>query len=158
MNAPYTDLSGYYAVSQPKSQVILDKGRWAHCTYASTLRTGEEDGSELMFTSNPSTLSDFIVMSEVPGQWLHLIITHGRYDPAEEMDDWGFDHDSHPAFASHPKAHAIHQKEDGVYLLTFNHPAKPKLEFIPLVEGLLFYKGAYYGDWSFSLTAPEPRT
>lgn len=135
--------SEYMNLTQPRNEFSLSSKDWAHCTYAQSLRLGNESNEEIFWGRNAAMLDDMVFTHQEQGRRLALVITHGRLDENEEMDDWGFD------APDSPEAHLIHQRPSGLYLFTFRQPDKPKLEFIPIKGDMLFYKEAYYGDWSF---------
>ena len=70
---------------------------------------------------------------------LYLKLFHGRNDPAQDMDDWGFDG---PVFGPYDFIHttyACHLKmgrNDG------------DIDNLRIVGDMVFYAGNYYGDWS----------
>ncbi len=70
---------------------------------------------------------------------LYLKLFHGRTDPAQNMDDWGFDG---PVFGPYDFIHttyACHVKmgrDNG------------DLDELRIVGDMIFYDGKYYGDWS----------
>lgn len=69
--------------------------------------------------------------------YLHLF--HGRDNPRQEMDNWGFDGPVLRVYGCHvvygTVAIALHETEDKWHHLTD-------------VDGCLYYNGQYFGDWS----------
>ena len=118
-------------------------------TYCSTLRVFHREHDDLFWGSQSGTT----LARSVLGGDVYLHLYHGRDDAAEVMDDWGYDG---------PKIRAqlvvINTDEQLPESTPENSLAKANcvqlfkadgaVEVIPFVEGLLFYNGAYYGDFS----------
>ena len=70
---------------------------------------------------------------------VYVRLFHGRTDPGQSMDDWGTDG---PVFGPYEFAHTTY----GTHLKL----GKPDSDCDELFayEDLLYYEGAYYGDWS----------
>lgn len=67
----------------------------------------------------------------------YLKLFHGRASPEEKLNGWGVDG---PIFGPYPYFHLTYGVEikfdaDGCHTLS-------------IVDGLVFYGGVYYGDWS----------
>jgi hypothetical protein len=80
-----------------------------------------------------------------PGMYLKLF--HGRDDPDEEMNNWGFDGGyigplqwAHTTYLHHFRVHPVESTED--FDLLFE-------------KDLLVFNGKYYGDWSLFMHDPE---
>ena len=67
----------------------------------------------------------------------YLKLFHGRHSPDDELQGWG---DDGPIFGPYPYFHTVYGTE-----ILFDQAAAHSL---PIVDGLVFYGGAYYGDWS----------
>lgn len=66
-----------------------------------------------------------------------LKLFHGRASPDEQLDGWGVDG---PIFGPHPYFHLTYGVE-----IKFDEDNEHVLN---IVDGLVFYGGMYYGDWS----------
>ena len=79
---------------------------------------------------------------------LYIRLFHGRNDPAEDMDDWGFDG---PVFGPYVAIHTTYQCH--VKMIQENGD----MDDLMVVGDLLFYDGKYYGDWSvYQASEDEP--
>ncbi len=70
----------------------------------------------------------------------YLALFHGRFDPRQNMDSWGFDG---PVIGPVKWVHTTYGTEMKVCL-------KEEEDFsvlIPIVEGCASFDGKYYGDW-----------
>jgi len=90
-----------------------------------------------------------------PGLYLGLF--HGRNGRQEEMDGWGF---AGPALGPLTYCHTTYM----AYVhLHFEKPQDARiccnsvyLEVdLDVVEDMIFFEGAYYGDWTLFFVAPE---
>ena len=77
---------------------------------------------------------------------LYLKLFHGRNDPAEDMDDWGFDG---PVFGPYQSIHTTY-----TYHLKMNR-TNGGMDELRIVEDVIFYDNKYYGDWSVYETPEE---
>ena len=87
----------------------------------------------------------------------YLRLFHGRSDPQQSLDDWG---DDGPIFGPYDFVHTTYA--DRIKL------GNEDDHLLRIVEGLVYYGGMYYGDWSVfgesghslvrgSLTAFDPQ-
>ena len=75
---------------------------------------------------------------------LYLKLFHGRKDPNQDMEDWGFDG---PVFGPIQYAHVVYHHH--VAMQGYATGGPPVWEgWLEWVGDLLYYDGAYYGDWS----------
>lgn len=139
----------YSNANRPGSTFQLSGTGWVTMTYASTLRFGSDHGDESFETSHDAVLHDLLVANNNCGQ-IKLVMFHGRASADEEMEDMGYNHDATEGYEGRPVADLVHIREGGLHLLTLRGGDLDSL-FIPFVDGMLFYDGHYYGD--FSLTA-----
>lgn len=80
-----------------------------------------------------------------PGMYLEIF--HGRNDPTEDMDDWGF----HGGYVGPLKfAHTTYGSD--LKLLTADEQANV---YLRLFDDMLLWRDAYYGDWSVFMHAGE---
>lgn len=86
----------------------------------------------------------------IPGK-LYVHLYHGRNNPEEQMDDWGFDGPKigplifcHGTYAAHLKLEFEQGYEHHAKLFRLD-PAFPE---IPYKEDMLFHDGKYYGDFT----------
>jgi len=70
---------------------------------------------------------------------LYIRLFHGRTDPNRDMDEWGSDG---PVFGPYEFVHTTYT--------TVVRLGKPDgdCDSLYVYEDMLFYNGAYYGDWS----------
>lgn len=73
-----------------------------------------------------------------------LKLFHGRASPDEQLTCWGEDG---PIFGPYPYFHHT-------YLVDIKFDEEECHELV-IVEGLVFYDGMYYGDWSIFDGPPE---
>lgn len=73
---------------------------------------------------------------------LMLKLFHGRNDPAEQMDDWGFEG---PIFGPMTYVHGTYNANLKFSLAGIGGPEDHMLWFH---EDMVVYQGKYYGDWS----------
>ena len=71
---------------------------------------------------------------------LYIRLFHGRTDPKQEMDDWGTDG---PVFGPYQYAHTTYNCH-----LKLGKPDGDCDELRIIGPDMIFYDGAYYGDWS----------
>lgn len=75
---------------------------------------------------------------------LFLRLFHGRKEPNQDMDDWGFDG---PIFGPYIGIH-------GVYRNNINLSKRNgDIDMLYVANDLVYYDGSYYGDWCI-LTEP----
>jgi hypothetical protein len=82
-----------------------------------------------------------------PGLYLRLF--HGRAEPNEHLDDWGFDGPvigplefMHTTYAFHVKLGFVNPEKARAFKLD------PRFPELIAHEDLLVHDGKYYGDWS----------
>ena len=75
---------------------------------------------------------------------LYLELFHGRPDPAADLDDWG---EQGPVFGPLSFVHTTYGS-----VIHLGEPTAPfdTIGDLYIVEGLVYYNGMYYGDWSVS--------
>ena len=73
-----------------------------------------------------------------------LKLFHGRASPDEQLTNWGEDG---PIFGPYPYFHHT-------YLADIKFDEEECHELV-IVEGLVFYDGMYYGDWSIFDGPPQ---
>jgi hypothetical protein len=73
---------------------------------------------------------------------LYLKLFHGRGLPNEQLNDWGSDG---PVFGPLSFVHTTYAS-----LIHLGEPDHPfdSLGDLQVIEGLVYYDGVYYGDWS----------
>jgi hypothetical protein len=71
----------------------------------------------------------------------YLALYHGRVDPKQDMDDWGFDG---PVIGPIKWVHTTYAGEIKVCLQDEDDASI----LIPIVEGCVSFDGKYYGDWT----------
>lgn len=78
---------------------------------------------------------------------LYFLLFHGRKDPKEVMDDWGFDG---PIFGPIKWVH-------GTYCVNIKLGYSPGFPWAELrfYDDMVYYDGNYYGDWSASVLTEE---
>ena len=70
---------------------------------------------------------------------LYIRLFHGRTDPDQDMDDWGFDG---PVLGPYQFAHTTYTCHVKLGRLDGN------CDELLIHEDMLYYDGCYYGDWS----------
>ena len=70
---------------------------------------------------------------------LYIRLFHGRTDPEQDMDDWGSDG---PVFGPYEFVHITYAS-----CVRFGRQ-NGDCDSLYVYEDMLFYNGAYYGDWS----------
>jgi hypothetical protein len=71
---------------------------------------------------------------------IYLDLYHGRRTLEEDMDDWG---EQGPIFGPLDLV-------QGTYGTELKCHFRGNVVFLPIVEGLVYYNGMYYGDWSIA--------
>jgi len=71
---------------------------------------------------------------------LYLKLFHGRNDPAQNMDDWGFDG---PVFGPHQFVHTTYAN----FIKMVNTDGETD-ELHIVGPDMVYYDKSYYGDWS----------
>ena len=71
---------------------------------------------------------------------LYIRLFHGRTDPEQDMDDWGTDG---PIFGPYIHAHTTYSS-----MLRLGRTDGNCDELQIHHEGMVYYDGVYYGDWS----------
>lgn len=74
-----------------------------------------------------------------PGK-MYLRLFHGRDDPKQTMDDWGYDG---PRLGPLQWFHTTY----GSHLRILSEDEHHEID-LPLVEDMICFEGKYYGDWS----------
>jgi len=70
---------------------------------------------------------------------LYIRLFHGRTDPKQDMDNWGSDG---PVFGPYEFVHITYAS-----CVRFGQQ-NGNCDSLYVYEDMLFYNGAYYGDWS----------
>ena len=70
---------------------------------------------------------------------LYIRLFHGRTNPEQDMDEWGSDG---PVFGPYEFVHITHAS-----CVRFGRQ-NGNCDSLYVYEDMLFYNGAYYGDWS----------
>jgi len=86
---------------------------------------------------------------------LSLNLFHGRATPDEELDDWGSDGPVLGPFSFIQVTYGSHIKLG--FLLPDGSEPPPEQDWLPdlcIDEGVVFYDGVYYGD--FTIKAVQP--
>lgn len=78
---------------------------------------------------------------------LYLHLFHGRDDPQQDMDGWGFDGPCFGPLAWFHLTYAEHQRGCGLDMST-------EIE-LEIVEGMVKFEGKYYGDWSLFIAGGD---
>ena len=82
---------------------------------------------------------------------MYLKLFHGRDDPEEDMDDWGYEGPTigplvwaHTTYNSHFRVRLVHPVQwEELGFPTYNE--EPDFEF---KDDMIVFNGCYYGDWS----------
>ncbi len=92
-----------------------------------------------------------------PRPGLYLGLLHGRDDPRQQMDDWGFNGPTigplqwfHTTYACTLRI-AFESELDGQRYFG----VRQKEHFLQLDRDLLVFNGQYFGDWTVYYVAPE---
>jgi hypothetical protein len=80
---------------------------------------------------------------------LRFRLFHGRVDPLQQMDDWGTDGPVFPANFVHT-TYGRHIRLGGP------QHGESHLELYVNKDGLVFYDGVWYGDWTVYTPDVEP--
>lgn len=126
-------------------KLSLLPNQWAVCTYASTLRSGGDEGDTLDMTF-PERL---LVTAHMAGHKLELHPYHGRDTLTEELDDWGTSFEG-----TRPQFDAALVTSTQLSLVTYASDGTWTTEDFPIKEGCLEYQGKFYGDFSLDLVVP----
>lgn len=130
---------------QAPMRVYLKVDQFVAITYGCNLRvgtSGEDPIIELM-----KLPEKVLITPEYMGHKLTLNMNHGRKDPKEEMDDFGFDASSVEGRVA-PAGDAILILEEGIAVINYKPDGSWEQELVPFVGDMLFYGGNYYGDYS----------
>jgi hypothetical protein len=126
-------------------RVYLKASYYVAITYCSNLRVGSSGEDPVVeLRQFPDKV---LITPEHMGHKLVLNMTHGRKDPKEEMEDFGFCASSVEGHVA-PTGDAILFLEEGVKVITYKDDGTWDERLIPFVEDMLFYEGNYYGDYS----------
>ncbi|QBJ04495.1 hypothetical protein HOV23_gp078 [Pseudomonas phage Lana] len=131
---------------QAAARIHLKVGGYAAFTYGGNMRIGTSGEDPMIEIGRPP--ETVLITTECMGHKLSLGLTHGRDDPAQDMDDFGFDADSIEGHVV-PKGDAILFVE-GVGAKVINYKPDNTWDelLVPYVGDMLFYGGKYYGDYS----------
>jgi hypothetical protein len=81
----------------------------------------------------------------------YLELFHGRTDPREQLNDWGTEG---PVIGPLEYVHTTYATD-----VKFGFLDKSKSDgWLTIVEGLMYYDGIYYGDWSTFTAVPAELT
>lgn len=84
-----------------------------------------------------------------PGMYLY----HGRDNPDEQMDDWGFDG---PTFGPLDWCHITYNSTINLSFTDgFCTDVMTRSDPLHFHGGMLCYDGKYYGDWALEITKPK---
>ena len=79
---------------------------------------------------------------------MYLELFHGRANADEQMDDWGL---PGPVIGPLQYAHTTYATD-----LKFGFVDKSKSDgWLTVIDGLIYYDGVFYGDWSTFTDLPE---
>lgn len=116
---------------------------WACFTYASTMRYGSEEHSDLLDGPFPERT---LVEVQLQGHKLELNPYHGRDTTDQEMEEFGFNYEG-----TRPQFHAALITPTLVTLVTYHVDGTwTKVEH-PIKDGCLEYEGKFYGDFSIDV-------
>ena len=106
-------------------------------------------------TEKASTRLQYGQRPSEPGMYLGLF--HGRNSPKESMDDWGFAGPvlgplryCHTTYMAHLRLHFV----SGEDAMSCCHASSLAVE-LAVVQDLIEFEGAFYGDWTLFFVAPE---
>jgi hypothetical protein len=88
-------------------------------------------------------------MDNLESMPLRFRLFHGRVDPLQQMDDWGTDGPVFPANFVHT-TYGRHIRLGGP------QHGESHLELYVNKDGLVFYDGVWYGDWTVYMSDVEP--
>lgn len=136
-----------YNQTQANMEVHLRRGCYLAMTYGGNLRLGVS--GEDPFLELREVPEKVLVEPEFSGHKVWLNLWHGRANPGQSMDEWGFsacDVKGHVP----PRGDMIIFVKEGVRIITFDEKAESGWTelVVPFVEDMLFFEGNYYGDWS----------
>lgn len=102
-----------------------------------------------------SALPEYGSKPRTPGMYLGLF--HGRHDPNEQMNDWGF---NGPAIGPLSWCHTTYAVNVKIRFERFSDGARyfgeTDNEFQMKIDGdLLVFNDVYYGDWTVYYVKPE---
>ncbi len=78
---------------------------------------------------------------------LYLYLFHGRLDPKADMNEWG---QTGPIFKTYRYAHTTYAND-----IKLDGPDTKFRQLIIDDNGLIYYDGVYYGDWSITTEIPN---
>lgn len=80
---------------------------------------------------------------------IYLQLLHGRNDPAEQLDDWGFDGPLLGPFEWVHTTYNVHMNFASILYIT-GMPVHDETGPLDVFKDDLFqFRGKYYGDWEF---------
>lgn len=136
----------FYNNFKPNIEVALKAGWFAAMTYGSNLRVAPKGEDQVVVVNTlPEKL---LVTPESSDHRVWLNLWHGRKTVEEELQEWGFDHSSAEGYTAPPVADAVIFLTDSVNMITYKEDGSWTELVIPLVKGMVFYEGNYYGDYS----------
>lgn len=134
--------------TQADMTVHLKVSHFLAMTYGGNLRLGKcgEDPHVELRTLPEKVL----IQSEMPGHKLWLNLSHGRTDPKQDMDGWGFNHNECDNYTGPLRADVFLVVAEGIKAITYHKTETGRWDevLVPFVEDLLFFEGNYYGDYS----------
>lgn len=89
---------------------------------------------------------------------VYLALFHGRVRPDQQLNDWGFEG---PLVGPIRALHVTYQTTYNLFFVddataqAFGFPDAEENE-LEFVNGLLHYKGGYFGDWEIQVYDPRP--
>lgn len=133
--------------TQANMTISLKTDWYTSMTYGGSLRVGINGADPFVETRD---IPEKVLMEpEMQGHKLLLNMWHGRKEPKEQMQDWGFDANSVEGYVP-PEGNLLLFLKDGVKVITWDEKAEKGWAelWVPMVEDMLFFGGNYYGDWS----------
>lgn len=132
--------------TQPDAEIALRVDGYAAITYGSDLRIGKAgEDSTITIRTLPAKI---LITPEYAGHKLWLNLCHGRETLEEDMEDTGYHHDSTEGYTGAPVADAIMFLKHSVNMITLKPDGTWEEVCIPIIRGMVFYEGNYYGDYS----------
>lgn len=124
-------------------KINLLPAHWVACTYASTLRFGSEDHSDLLDMTFPERT---LVGVELHGHKLELFPYHGRDTLEEEMEESGYTFEG-----DKPVFDAAFITPELLTLITYHVNGTWASTEHPIKQGCLEFGGKFYGDFSIDV-------
>lgn len=117
--------------------VNLQAAGWLICTYLSEIRVSSSP-DEL-----PTPVPDFLLVKAEDGSKVTLSLYHGRYGLEETLNEWGFTAPGEPLTCD-----AVYLSDTHITLVTMWPDGTGDTRALRLVNDLVEYQGALYGDFS----------